>query len=54
MILTCIVAVVLGVGRLALGGLKADETKGLWNGVAVFGFLAASNAIISFPLLAAV
>jgi hypothetical protein len=54
MILTALVATVLGVGRLALGGLKQDEPLNDWRGVLLFAFLVVTNAIISIPLIVAV
>lgn len=52
MILTAIVAVVLGIGRVALGGIQ-------WGGfepgkaIAAFAFLALASALVAFPLVAA-
>jgi hypothetical protein len=53
MILTALVALVLGAGRFLLGGLKADQPFRDWKGVLLFGFLALTNAAIAFPLIAA-
>jgi hypothetical protein len=53
MILTITVALVLGIGRLALGGLKADDFRGVASGVAIFAFLAISATLISIPLITA-
>jgi hypothetical protein len=53
MILTALVAIVLGAGRFLLGGLKADQSFRDWRGVLLFGLLALSNAAIAFPLIAA-
>jgi hypothetical protein len=53
MILTALVAIVLGIGRFMLGGLKADGSFKDWRGIAMFAFLTVSNAIISIPIIAA-
>jgi hypothetical protein len=53
LILTTIVAAVLGVGRFFLGGLTTDVVNTMDNGVTLFGFLAIASALISFPLMAA-
>jgi hypothetical protein len=53
MILTALVAVVLGAGRILLGGMKSNEPFGDWTKVLIFAFFAVSNAAIAFPLIAA-
>jgi hypothetical protein len=53
MILTALVAIVLGTGRLLLGGLKADGSFGDWTVALLFGLMSLSNAAIALPLIAA-
>ena len=52
MVLTFLVALLLGAGRFMLGGLKSDGAMGGIKGALVFGFLALSNAIMAVPLIA--
>ncbi len=53
MILTALVAVVLGAGRTLLGGMNSEQPFGHWPSVSFFAFFAVSNAAIAFPLIAA-
>jgi hypothetical protein len=54
MVLTALVAVVLGMGRLMLGGLQGEDDFSKWRDILIFVFLAAANAVISLPLLGSV
>ncbi len=51
MILTALVAVVLGAGRTLLGGLRSDQPFLDWKVIMFFGFFALANATIAFPLI---
>jgi hypothetical protein len=51
MILTMIVAVVLGIGRIVLGELKGGG--GPTDGLMIFAFLVLTNAVIPLPVIAA-
>jgi hypothetical protein len=54
MILTALVAVVLGIGRWTLGGMSTDEFRDDWqDGVLILSFLGICNSLIAFPLVAA-
>jgi hypothetical protein len=52
LILTALVAVVLGVGRLALGGLQSELSGD--SSIGMIALLVVSNALIGLPLVAAV
>jgi hypothetical protein len=54
MVLTALVAVVLGLGRLMLGGLQGKDDFSKWRDIVIFAFLAAANAVISLPLLGSI
>ena len=56
MILTAIVAVVFGAGRLLLGGLKWDTNQGndFFEIARAYAVIVAVNALITLPILAAV
>lgn len=51
MVLTALVAVALGMGRLMLGGLQVKDDFAKWKDVLIFVFLAVANAVISLPLV---
>jgi len=53
MILTLIVGLVLGIGRLALGGIKWDSSSNDWKGMLSVFFLAFCQAIMALPLVGA-
>jgi hypothetical protein len=53
MILTGIVALVLGVCRWIVGGAATQFRDPDWNGIVIFIFLAAAGVIMSLPLLIA-
>jgi hypothetical protein len=52
MILTALVGIVLGLGRLLLGGLNASGSFGDWRGILLFAFLAFANAVTALPIVA--
>lgn len=55
MVLTAIVAVVLGLGRMLLGGISRETAGPDWiEGVKVFGMMAIANTFIMLPMLGAV
>jgi hypothetical protein len=54
MILTVLVALVLGASRLMLGGLKADASFKKSTEILIFAFLAFANAAVSLPLVSTV
>jgi hypothetical protein len=53
MILTTIVAAVLGIGRVVLGGLEGESGFADWKSVLMMAFLVFANAIICLPVIAA-
>jgi len=53
MILTAIVAVVMGVGRILFGGASQQTVVTDWSGMAPFFVAATYHALIAFPLVAA-
>jgi hypothetical protein len=53
MILTTIVAAVLGIGRVVLGGLQGESGFADWKSVLMMAFLVFANAIICLPVIAA-
>jgi len=52
LLLTTIVAVVLGSGRLALGALIPGSGAVAWRTILIFGFLAVLNAAMPLPIIA--
>jgi hypothetical protein len=55
MILTAIVAVVLGLARMLLGGISRETAGPGWvEGAKVFGIIAVANTFITLPMLGAV
>jgi hypothetical protein len=51
LILTLVVGLVLGAGRLTLAGLESSNVASEWQLVVVFGLIAVANAFISTPLI---
>lgn len=54
MILTAIVAIALGTGRMLLGSLKLQVGgNDWWEGCLLFGFIVLTNCVLTLPLLGA-